>query len=103
VQAVAKYSTSNVLGRDWREVASDLPGHSKQECKEFYRLADTVTELTIVFIRVIFLGSPAFRSSLVLTKVTDSRILHDLFTIVHLMSPHPPPLRPCPQPPRSHK
>ncbi len=44
----------------------------KQQCKERYRLADTVAELTFVFIRVIFLGSPAFRSSLVLTKVTDS-------------------------------
>jgi hypothetical protein len=31
-----------------------------------------VTELTFVFIRVIFLGSPSFRSSLVITKVTDS-------------------------------
>ena len=72
VQAVAKYSTSNVLGRDWSEVASELPGRSKQQCKERYRLADTVAELTFLFIRVIFLGSPAFRSSLVLTKVTDS-------------------------------
>ena len=26
VQAVAKYSTSDVLGRDWSEVASELPG-----------------------------------------------------------------------------
>jgi hypothetical protein len=72
VQAVAKYSTSNVLGRDWSEVASELPGRSKQQCKERYRLADTVAELTFVFIHVIFLGSPPFRSSLVLTKVTDS-------------------------------
>jgi hypothetical protein len=30
VQAVAKYSTSDVLGRDWSEVASELPGSSKQ-------------------------------------------------------------------------
>ncbi len=66
------YSTSDVLGRDWSEVASELPGRSKQQCKERYRLADTVAELTFVFIRVIFLGSPAFRSSLVLTNVTDS-------------------------------
>ncbi len=72
VQAVAKYSTSDVLGRDWSEVASELPGRSKQQCKERYMIADTVAELTFVFIRVIFLGSPAFRSSHVLTKVTDS-------------------------------
>ena len=26
VQVVAKYSTSHILGRDWREVASELPG-----------------------------------------------------------------------------
>jgi hypothetical protein len=72
VQTVAKNSTSDVLGRDWSEVTSELPGRSKEQCKESYRFADTVTELTFVFIRVIFLGSPAFRSSLVLTKVTDS-------------------------------
>jgi hypothetical protein len=28
VQAVAKYSTSDVLGRDWSEVASELSGRS---------------------------------------------------------------------------
>jgi hypothetical protein len=72
VQAVGKYSTSDVLGRDWSEVASELPGRSKQQCKERYRLPDTVEELTFVFIRVIFLGFPVFRSSFVLTKVTDS-------------------------------
>jgi hypothetical protein len=44
VQAVAKHSTSDVLGRDWSEVASELPGHSKQQCKERYRLADNVVE-----------------------------------------------------------
>ncbi len=63
---------SYVLSRNWSEVTSDLSGYSKQQCKERYRLADTVAELTFVFIRVIFLGSPTFRSSLVLTKVTDS-------------------------------
>jgi hypothetical protein len=34
VQAVAKYSTSDVLGRDWSKVVSELPGRSKQQCKE---------------------------------------------------------------------
>jgi hypothetical protein len=41
VQVVAKYSTSDVLGHDWSEVASELPGRCKQQCKERYRLADT--------------------------------------------------------------
>ena len=59
---MAKYSTSNVLGRDWSEVASELPERSKQQCKERYRLADTVAELTFVFLRVMFRGSPALRS-----------------------------------------
>ena len=45
---------------------------AEQQCKERYRLADTVVQLTFVFLRVIFRGSPAFRSLLVLTKVTDS-------------------------------
>jgi hypothetical protein len=47
VQSVVKYSTSDVLGRDWSEVASELPGRSMQQCKERYRLADTVVELTV--------------------------------------------------------
>ena len=73
VQAVAKYSTWDVLSRDWSEVAWELPGRSEQQCKERYSLADTVVQLTFVFLRVIFRGSPgAFRSSHVLTKDTDS-------------------------------
>ena len=38
VQAVAKHSTSDVLFPNWSEVASELPGRSKQQCKERYRL-----------------------------------------------------------------
>ena len=38
VQAVGKYSTSDVLGRDWRVVAWELPGRSVQQCKERYSL-----------------------------------------------------------------
>ena len=72
VQVVGKYCTSDVLGLDWTEVASKLPGRSKHQWKEGYRFVDTVVELTFVFIRVIFLGSPDFRSSFVFTKVTDS-------------------------------
>jgi hypothetical protein len=55
--AVAKYSTLDVLGRNWREVASKLPGRLPQQCKERYRLADTVAQLTFVFLRVTFRGS----------------------------------------------
>ena len=72
VQAVAKHSTSDVLFPVWSEVASELPGRSKQQCKERYRLADTVVELTFVFLRVTFRGSPFLRSSHVLTKDADS-------------------------------
>ena len=72
VQAVAKHSTSDVLFRDWREVAWELPGRSEQQCKERYRLADTVVELTFIFLRVTFRGSPFLRSSHVLTKDADS-------------------------------
>ncbi len=72
VQVVGKYCTSDVLGLDWTEVASKLPGRSKHQWKEGYRFVDTVVELTFVFISVIFLGSPDFRSSFVFTKVTDS-------------------------------
>ena len=70
VQAVAKYSTWDVLRRDWSEVAWELPGRSEQQCKERYSLADTVVQLTFVFLRVIFRGS--FKSSHVLTKDADS-------------------------------
>ena len=50
VQAVAKYSTSEVLFRDWSEVAWELPGRSAQQCKERHKLADIVVELTFVFL-----------------------------------------------------
>jgi hypothetical protein len=73
VQAVAKYSSWDVLSGDWSEVAWEMPGRSEQQCKERYSLADTVVQLTLVFLRVIFRGSPgAFRSSHVLTKDADS-------------------------------
>ncbi len=72
MQSVAKYSTNDVLGRDWREVASELPGRLPQQCKERYMLADTEAELTFVFLRVTFRGSPFLRSSHVLTKDADS-------------------------------
>ena len=72
VQPVAKHSTSDVLGRDWRVVPWELAGRSEQQCKERYRLAQSVMELTFVFLRVIFRGSPSLRSLPVLTKVTDS-------------------------------
>ena len=72
VQTVAKCSTSNILGRDWIEVAWEMPGRLPQQCQERYRLAHVVAELTFVFLRVIFRGSPLLRSSHVLTKDTDA-------------------------------
>ena len=52
VQAVAKYTTSDVFSRSWTQVASDMPGRLPQQCKERYRLADTVAQLIFVFLRV---------------------------------------------------
>jgi hypothetical protein len=72
VQSVAKHSTSDVLGRDCREVAWELSGRSAQKCKERYRLPDTVVELTFVFLRVTFRDSPFLPSSHLLTKDADS-------------------------------
>jgi hypothetical protein len=79
---------------------------SKQQCKECYRFTDTVAELTFVFIRVIFLGSPAFRSSLVLTKVTDSvdpeRPIH--YSTFDVSPPSPDPsLSPTSSPTQVHR
>jgi hypothetical protein len=71
VQVVSKYSTSDVLCRDWSEVESELSGHSEIQYKEHY-LNDTVVELIFVFLRVTFRGSPSFRCSIVITKDTDS-------------------------------
>ena len=58
VQAVAKYGTSNILGRDWTEVAWEMPGRLPQQCQERYRLAHILAELTFVFLRVTFRGCP---------------------------------------------
>ena len=89
VQAVPKDSTSDVLGRNWREVAWELPGRSAQQCKERYHLADTIVDLTFVFLRVIFRGSPFLPSSHFLTKDADSadsaRPIHYSYSIVHLL------------------
>jgi hypothetical protein len=63
VKVVPKHSTSDVLFPDWSEVVSELPGRSKQQCKERYRLADTVVELTFVFLRVTFRDSLSCRPS----------------------------------------
>ena len=100
VQAVAKHSTSDVLFRDWREVAWELPGRSEQQCKERYRLADTVVELTFIFLRVSFRAPLSYDPRTFSQKMQTRRILHELFTVVHVMRPHPPPLPPCPHPPR---
>jgi hypothetical protein len=48
-QTVTKHSTSDVLGRDWSKVESEVTGHSKEKCKERYRLADTVVDSHLCF------------------------------------------------------
>ena len=64
VQAVPKYSSSNILGRDWIEVASEMPGRLPQQCQERYRLADVLAELTFVlFLCVTFRDSPLVPSA----------------------------------------
>ncbi len=45
VRVVTKHSTSDVLFPDWSEVASELSGRSKQQCKERYSLTDTVVSV----------------------------------------------------------
>ncbi len=72
METVGKHRTSDVHFTDWNEVATGLSVHSKHQWKECYSLPDTVVELTFVFLRVTFRGSPFLRSSLVLTKDTDS-------------------------------
>ena len=72
VQAVAKCSTSNILGRDWIEVAWEMPGRLPQQCQERYRLAHVCAEWTFVFLRVTFRGSPFLRSAMRNTKGADS-------------------------------
>jgi hypothetical protein len=103
VQAVTKYSTSDVLGRDWSEVPRELSGRSEQQSKECYSLPDTVVQLTFVlYFSLSYFVDPLLSDSRSSSpKLQTRRILHDLFTIVHLIRPHPPPLPPCPQPPRS--
>ena len=44
VQAVAKHSTTDVLFRDWSEVALELPGRSEQQYKERYRLSQACSK-----------------------------------------------------------
>ena len=63
MQAVAKCSTSNILGRDWIEVAWEMSGHLPQQCQENYRLDHILAELTFVFLCVTFRGSPLVPSA----------------------------------------
>jgi hypothetical protein len=57
MKAVAKYITSEVLGRHWRKVPSDLSGRLSYQCKERYKVGDTVSQLTFVFLCVTFRDS----------------------------------------------
>jgi hypothetical protein len=76
VQALAKCSNSNILGRGWIEVAWGMPGRLPQQCQERYRLAHILAELTFVFLRVTFRGSPFIHyapASSLLCVYNDSR------------------------------
>ena len=55
-------STSNILGRDWIEVASEMLGRLPQQCQERFSLADILAALTFVFLRVTFRGYTTHRS-----------------------------------------
>ena len=54
VQAVGKCSTSNILGRDWIEIAWEMSGRLLQQCQEDYSLVHICSELTFVFLCVTF-------------------------------------------------
>ena len=85
VQPVAKYSTSNILGHDWIDVSSEIPGRLSQQCQEHYRLADILAELTFVFLRVTFRGSLHTGSWVFsATKTAFRHLLRDLRPIVFL-------------------
>ena len=94
VQAVAKYSTSNIVGRDWIEVASEMPGRLPQQCQERYRLADILAELTFVFLRVTFRGSPCAPATSLLCVSNDSSSKGDATAFASPPSPAPSPSPP---------
>ena len=52
VESVEKYSSSNILGLHWTEVAWEMPGRLSQQCQEIYSLAHILAELTFVYLRV---------------------------------------------------
>ena len=67
MQTVPTDSTPDVLGHDWREVVSDLSGSLSHQWKESYRIGDSVSQLTCVFLSVTFRVSPF-----------KSRTMHDV-------------------------
>ncbi len=71
IQVVAKYSTLDVLGHDWREVASEVSGRLPQYYKDHYRLTDTVARLTFVFLCVTFHVSTSLSHSLPVPTLLD--------------------------------
>ena len=94
VRAVAKYSTSNILGRDWIEVASEVPGRLPQQCQEHYRLPDILAELTFVFLCVTFCGSPCAPVTSLLCVSNDSSSKDDTPDFMSPPSPTPSPFSP---------
>ena len=93
METVPKYSTLNIFGRDWREVVSEVSGRLTMEYIERYSLADTVEELTFVFLCVTSYQTPPFCVYL-MTVVLEE--------ILPLLCPHLPPLPPRPPLPHPH-
>ena len=76
VETVPKYTTSDVFSRSWRQVVSDLPGYLPQKYKEYYRLVDTVTQLTSVFLCVLTHRCLGYRNHTSSMTVTTKLIHH---------------------------
>ena len=94
VQVVPKYSTSNISGRDWIEVASQIPGRLSQQCQECYRIPDILAELTFVFLCVTFRDSPYIPVTSLLCVSNDSSSKDDAPAFVSPPSPDPSPSLP---------
>jgi hypothetical protein len=96
LQACSKCGGNDFCGNDL-SLALALSIHNKLFLNYFFYT-------TFVFLCVTFRGSPFLRSSTIprtFSQKMQTRILDDLFTIVHSRCPHPPPLPLRPHPPRS--
>jgi hypothetical protein len=53
VEGIATYNNNyNPTGNSfWNQVASEIPGHLPEQCRERYRTADFLAKLTFMFLR----------------------------------------------------